>query len=291
MCLPRPRSLQSRFPHFRALKPYLHKPTLTYRHEERPFTFMRWKEKFVVPDHNAALDGASFAGFYYIAVDWSRQREPTRRLSQHSVPRHPPSLPSRRLSSPALVSPPSPTMGTRPLGMSAPSRAASFSHPSGTPMPRFSYAAAVRGRQGPSPPPDAALSTSPTNWSIAPASRPTPRSYSTSAASVPIPIISRSPLSSTVPLPPPSWDYVTESESATSKADENGSSALSVVDDDEFPPPRAAISSPAPWASSSSPDERQRRNSSHSPCREKETNTDEGLGYRGPWQEATMTGF
>mmetsp|Transcript_42186 Transcript_42186/g.98954 ORF Transcript_42186/g.98954 Transcript_42186/m.98954 type:complete len:86 (+) Transcript_42186:173-430(+) len=34
---------------------------------EQPNIFMRWKEHFLVPDHNVtAIQGASFAGFYYI---------------------------------------------------------------------------------------------------------------------------------------------------------------------------------------------------------------------------------
>jgi hypothetical protein len=34
------------------------------------FTFMRWKELFLVPDHTArVINGASFAGFYYCCYD------------------------------------------------------------------------------------------------------------------------------------------------------------------------------------------------------------------------------
>jgi hypothetical protein len=34
------------------------------------FTFMRWKEMFLVPDHTVrVINGASFAGFYYCCYD------------------------------------------------------------------------------------------------------------------------------------------------------------------------------------------------------------------------------
>ena len=34
---------------------------------------MRWKEQFLVPDHNVTdIDGASFSGFYYIAFQKSK---------------------------------------------------------------------------------------------------------------------------------------------------------------------------------------------------------------------------
>jgi hypothetical protein len=305
---------QSRFPHFRALKPCLHKPTLTYHHDGRPFTFMRWKEKFVVPDHKAALDGASFAGFYYIAVDWSRQREPPREPSRRLSQSHPPmprrsssssAVATRRLSYPSLVAPSSPTYATRALTGSTP-RAVSFSQiaSSGSASPRFSYAAAVRG----SSPHSRTAATSQQDTTASPSSRsafpppPSSSSSSTSAASPPIPIpgAPRSPLSVFPSLPPENDSPAAEAEDSESvaKADENGgSSALSLVDDDEFPLPGAAASSSSPVAPLSvlppPSDERKRRTSStsRSPCREREVGVDDGLGYRGPWQGATMTGF
>jgi len=45
--------------------------------KERGCVFMRWKEKFLVPDHRVKdINGASFAGFYYICVEY----EPNKRL-------------------------------------------------------------------------------------------------------------------------------------------------------------------------------------------------------------------
>ncbi|THH27246.1 hypothetical protein EUX98_g6939 [Antrodiella citrinella] len=53
----------SRFPAFRPLKSELKKPHLTMKDADRGAVFMRWKEKFVVPDHRVQdINGASFAG-------------------------------------------------------------------------------------------------------------------------------------------------------------------------------------------------------------------------------------
>jgi hypothetical protein len=44
-------------------------PTVTSDHDH-VFTFMRWKEMFLVPDHTVrVINGASFAGFYYCCYD------------------------------------------------------------------------------------------------------------------------------------------------------------------------------------------------------------------------------
>jgi hypothetical protein len=66
----------SRFAHFRKVKNELRRPNLTLKEplpglgKERSFCFMRWKERFLVPDHKVRdISGASFAGFYYIQVD------------------------------------------------------------------------------------------------------------------------------------------------------------------------------------------------------------------------------
>ncbi|KDE04794.1 hypothetical protein MVLG_04758 [Microbotryum lychnidis-dioicae p1A1 Lamole] len=60
----------SRFPAFsKTLRSTLIKPTLTFKHSNRPFLFMRWKEQFVVPSSHAQnIHGASFAGFYYLCL-------------------------------------------------------------------------------------------------------------------------------------------------------------------------------------------------------------------------------
>ncbi|KAF9520590.1 hypothetical protein BS47DRAFT_1323666 [Hydnum rufescens UP504] len=58
-----------RFPAFRPLKGELRKPHLTIRDRDRGVVFMRWKERFLVPNHKTKeINGASFAGFYYVAV-------------------------------------------------------------------------------------------------------------------------------------------------------------------------------------------------------------------------------
>ncbi|KZV89120.1 hypothetical protein EXIGLDRAFT_582682, partial [Exidia glandulosa HHB12029] len=57
----------TRFPAFRRLK----LNDLDQRPEAgEGAVFMRWKEKFLVPDHRVKdITGASFAGFYYVCVD------------------------------------------------------------------------------------------------------------------------------------------------------------------------------------------------------------------------------
>lgn len=41
--------------------------------EKSDFVFMRWKEHFLVPDHTIRdINGASFAGFYYICFQKSK---------------------------------------------------------------------------------------------------------------------------------------------------------------------------------------------------------------------------
>ncbi|KZV73457.1 hypothetical protein PENSPDRAFT_574665 [Peniophora sp. CONT] len=74
-----------RFPAFRHVKNKLKGPLLT---TDAPVdaVFMRWKERFLVPDHRVQdINGASFAGFYYVCVDFNA---------------HPSSLPSQAPSSP-----------------------------------------------------------------------------------------------------------------------------------------------------------------------------------------------
>ncbi|KAG0291868.1 hypothetical protein BGZ96_004770 [Linnemannia gamsii] len=44
-----------------------HYDSQTYEHRSEDVVFMRWKEHFLVPDHQVqGISGASFAGFYYI---------------------------------------------------------------------------------------------------------------------------------------------------------------------------------------------------------------------------------
>ena len=60
--------------HFSAWKPLAkqaRKADFHYKHtENRENIFMRWKEKFLVPDHRVKeISGASFEGFYYICFN------------------------------------------------------------------------------------------------------------------------------------------------------------------------------------------------------------------------------
>ena len=68
-----------RFPAFRHVRNELKKPHLTMKDADRGAVFMRWKEKFLVPDHRVQdISGASFAG------------EPARRTPLLLIPRRPP---------------------------------------------------------------------------------------------------------------------------------------------------------------------------------------------------------
>ncbi|KAG8923924.1 hypothetical protein FRC00_005687 [Tulasnella sp. 408] len=67
-----------RFPAFRSLKNEMRRPNLTIsdRHREKKgVVFMRWKERFLVPDWKVRdINGASFAGFYYVCVEFNPGR-------------------------------------------------------------------------------------------------------------------------------------------------------------------------------------------------------------------------
>lgn len=73
----------SRFPAFRHVKNELNKPNLTISDRDRGAVFMRWKERFLVPDHKVQdITGASFAGtrvlLYQVrATTWSAQQGTT----------------------------------------------------------------------------------------------------------------------------------------------------------------------------------------------------------------------
>ncbi|KZT56384.1 hypothetical protein CALCODRAFT_497411 [Calocera cornea HHB12733] len=61
----------SRFRGFSGLKKELRGPRGIVDSRERNCVFMRWKERFLVPDHRVRdINGASFAGFYYVCVDF-----------------------------------------------------------------------------------------------------------------------------------------------------------------------------------------------------------------------------
>lgn len=47
-----------------------------FNHMNKPFVFMRWKERFLVPDAKIRdISGASFAGFYYVCVEFGDMDE------------------------------------------------------------------------------------------------------------------------------------------------------------------------------------------------------------------------
>ncbi|KAL5532611.1 hypothetical protein ACEPAF_4385 [Sanghuangporus sanghuang] len=65
----------SRFAPFHAIQKDLIEPRLLLpANTARPAVFMRWKERFLVPDHRVEdISGASFAGFYYVCVEFEPQ--------------------------------------------------------------------------------------------------------------------------------------------------------------------------------------------------------------------------
>lgn len=60
---------------FPSFEPFLHNfndDDFSYDPHSNDFIYMRWKEHFLVPDHRVSnIDGASFAGFYYICYQRS----------------------------------------------------------------------------------------------------------------------------------------------------------------------------------------------------------------------------
>ncbi|KJA27389.1 hypothetical protein HYPSUDRAFT_35274 [Hypholoma sublateritium FD-334 SS-4] len=62
----------SRFPAFKKIRHEAKRPHMTLDDRDRGVVFMRWKERFLVPDHRVQdINGASFAGFYYVCVDFN----------------------------------------------------------------------------------------------------------------------------------------------------------------------------------------------------------------------------
>ncbi|KAI9269228.1 vacuolar import/degradation protein Vid24 [Phascolomyces articulosus] len=61
-----------RFPSFQPYVEIFNNDGFVYDPYEEDFIYMRWKEHFLVPDHRVNnIDGASFAGFYYICYQRS----------------------------------------------------------------------------------------------------------------------------------------------------------------------------------------------------------------------------
>jgi hypothetical protein len=137
----------SRFDRFHQVRGQLRRPGLTMNEmervkpggdlRERGYVFMRWKERFLVPDHKVRdISGASFAGFYYLQLELEDVRPPTPPTQRKSEtvymsgrpgPRSGPSFPRREsgsiLGSPASTPPLPPTSpirrAVRPEGMSS----------------------------------------------------------------------------------------------------------------------------------------------------------------------------
>ncbi|GLB34846.1 putative vacuolar import and degradation protein [Lyophyllum shimeji] len=75
-----------RFPAFNDIKDELRRPHMKLADRDRGIVFMRWKERFLVPNHRVAeINGASFAGFYYICVEFN-PRPPSTRSTSQQVP-------------------------------------------------------------------------------------------------------------------------------------------------------------------------------------------------------------
>ncbi|KAI8365264.1 vacuolar import and degradation protein-domain-containing protein [Radiomyces spectabilis] len=61
-----------KFPSFQPFMNAFNQDGFTYDPSDQDFIYMRWKERFLVPDHRVDnIDGASFAGFYYICYQRS----------------------------------------------------------------------------------------------------------------------------------------------------------------------------------------------------------------------------
>ncbi|CCO28098.1 putative protein C17orf39 homolog [Rhizoctonia solani AG-1 IB] len=77
-----------RFDSFRAIKSEMRRPGLTIRQKslsERGFVFMRWKERFLVPEHQVrGIRGASYDGFYYVCVQLNSPTESPSATHSHS---------------------------------------------------------------------------------------------------------------------------------------------------------------------------------------------------------------
>lgn len=97
----------SRFTPFRPIRSTLTRPGLRFNHMNKPFIFMRWKERFLVPDHRVRdISGASFAGFYYVCVELGDDA--------NQMPKQSLTSPASPISSPGAAPPAlrSPTLGS-----------------------------------------------------------------------------------------------------------------------------------------------------------------------------------
>ncbi|KAG6918134.1 hypothetical protein DXG01_016323 [Tephrocybe rancida] len=77
----------ARFPAFHDIKDELKRPHMKLADRDRSIVFMRWKERFLVPNHRVSeINGASFAGFYYICVDFNPSSRSSARSSSQQLP-------------------------------------------------------------------------------------------------------------------------------------------------------------------------------------------------------------
>ncbi|KAF9526980.1 vacuolar import and degradation protein-domain-containing protein [Crepidotus variabilis] len=68
----------NRFPAFKHIRHETKGSHMTIDDRDRGCVFMRWKERFLVPDHRVQdINGASFAGFYYVCVELNPPTEPS----------------------------------------------------------------------------------------------------------------------------------------------------------------------------------------------------------------------
>ncbi|KAJ8661909.1 hypothetical protein O0I10_002240 [Lichtheimia ornata] len=73
-----------RFPSFKPYADVFNQDGFVYDPTDKDYVYMRWKEHFLVPDHRVNnIDGASFAGFYYICY-----RRSTNEISGYYFYRH-----------------------------------------------------------------------------------------------------------------------------------------------------------------------------------------------------------
>lgn len=66
----------TRFHPYKSLRKSIGKTATRFNHLNKPYVFMRWKERFLVPDWKVRdITGASFAGFYYVCAEFGDMSE------------------------------------------------------------------------------------------------------------------------------------------------------------------------------------------------------------------------
>ncbi|GAA5890228.1 hypothetical protein JCM6882_008761 [Rhodosporidiobolus microsporus] len=185
-----------RFPAFtrHRLENQLVKPDLNLRSaRNKPYVFMRWKERFVVPNHRIRdIHGASYQGFYYVLLDCEpttpsgdaslsphRGISPAPRFARRTSSSNASSarssstlrnaetseslLTQTRPSAPSPAPPSSPPPAVNLPASSSPSSASRPAQPRRTSSGSISYAAALRGESPSTPTSFMDLSSPPTS--------------------------------------------------------------------------------------------------------------------------------